>query len=59
MLGFVEQINAASSANPNQPSGRPFPEDMKSHPLAKQVRPSSAQFAENPFVPRGVHPLYR
>lgn len=54
--------------SPVQPPAntRAFPEDAKHLPPAKQLRPSvpgslpQAQFNENPFVPRSMHPgLYR
>ncbi|XP_070497123.1 fap1 adhesin-like isoform X2 [Chironomus tepperi] len=61
--GFTEQMNVSvtSANNPNAPTNpRAFPEDMKHLPIAKQVRPGpQAQFPENPFVPRGMHTLYR
>ncbi|KAL7043781.1 hypothetical protein ACKWTF_001660 [Chironomus riparius] len=61
--GFVEQMNVSvtSANNPNAPTNpRAFPEELKHHPIAKQVRPGQqSQFPENPFVPRGMHTLYR
>lgn len=64
LKGFVEQINVpvTSANNPNAPTNpRAFPEDMKHLPIGKQVRPGGpqGQFPENPFVPRGMHTLYR
>jgi len=54
-------VSVTSASNPNAPTNpRAFPEDMKHLPIAKQVRPGPpAQFPENPFVPRGMHTLYR
>ena len=58
--GFAEQMNVSvtSPSNPNATNPRAFPEDMKHLPIAKQVRPPG-QFPENPFVPRGMHTIYR